>query len=151
MRLMRVFVARRSGLMAGRGLLRRIFSRSVSWNCVAVSGILIRVYGAQRKWFKGQVESLDAGEDFQEALLDPFDLEEAVCREDGQRRLDFYLGSLPPRQGEVLRLYYYENLSLSEIAGFLGLAYKSVENTKAAGLRNLRRLFDVCEEEVDSF
>ena len=125
--------------------------RGVAFPAYVQRALKYRVYGAQRKWFKGQVESLDAGEDFQEALLDPFDLEEAVCREDGQRRLDFYLGSLPPRQGEVLRLYYYENLSLSEIAGFLGLAYKSVENTKAAGLRNLRRLFDVCEEEVDSF
>lgn len=125
--------------------------RGVAFPAYVQRALKYRVYGAQRKWLKGQVDSLDAGEDFQEALLDPFDLEEAVCREEEKRRLDFYLGSLSPRQEEVLRLYYYENLSLSEIAGFLGLAYKTVENTKAAGLRNLRRLFYAYGQEVDSF
>ncbi|EGS31139.1 sigma-70 region 2 [Peptoniphilus sp. oral taxon 375 str. F0436] len=56
--------------------------RGVAFPAYVQRALKYRVYGAQRKWLKGQVDSLDAGEDFQEALLDPFDLEEAVCREE---------------------------------------------------------------------
>lgn len=45
------------------------------------------------------------------------------------RLMDFYAGCLSARQREVLELYYYEDLSLAEIAENLGITRQGVRDT----------------------
>ena len=124
--------------------------RGVAFPAYVSRALKYGIFGAQRKWRKGEADSLDIGEDFKNDLEDDVNIEEEFCKKEDQARVREALKGLSPRQGEVLTLYYDQGLSLSEIAGFLGLAYKTVENTKAAGLKKLRRIFDVNGKEVDS-
>lgn len=117
--------------------------RGVKFPAYVQQALKFRVYGLQRNWMGLTEASLDDGEDWQEALVDEDLIEDLVCQEESRKALETILDQLPPRQREVLSLYYYQELSLSEIAGFLGLAYKTVENTKANGLKNLRRMLNV--------
>jgi len=45
------------------------------------------------------------------------------------RLIDFYAGILSVRQREVLELYYYEDLSLAEIAENIGITRQGVRDT----------------------
>jgi predicted DNA-binding protein YlxM (UPF0122 family) len=47
--------------------------------------------------------------------------------------LDYYAAILSPRQREVLELYYYEDLSLAEIAENLGITRQGVRDTVKHG------------------
>ena len=47
--------------------------------------------------------------------------------------LDYYAAILSPRQREVLELYYYEDLSLAEIAENIGITRQGVRDTVKHG------------------
>lgn len=47
--------------------------------------------------------------------------------------LDYYAAILSPRQREVLELYYYEDLSLAEIAENLGITRQGVRDAVKHG------------------
>lgn len=123
--------------------------RGVAFPAYVSRALKYGIFGAQRKRQKGEADSFDIGEDFKNDLESDVNIEEDFCRQEEGKRVREALRQLSPRQREVLTLYYDQGLSLSEIAGFLGLAYKTVENTKAAGLKNLRRIFNVTGKEVD--
>jgi RNA polymerase sigma-70 factor (ECF subfamily) len=59
-----------------------------------------------------------------------------------QRRARAALDALPPAQREVLELAYFEGLSCSEIASRCDAPLGTVKSRLAAGMRELRRLFD---------
>ncbi|WP_353095835.1 sigma-70 family RNA polymerase sigma factor [Tissierella praeacuta] len=50
------------------------------------------------------------------------------------------LEKLTERQREIVILYYVKNLSMEEISTNLGISYRTVVNTKAKALDNLRKL-----------
>ncbi len=51
---------------------------------------------------------------------------------------DFYGVLLPPKQREILRLYYEDNLSLGEISEEYGLSRQGVHETVKRGERKLK-------------
>ena len=60
-----------------------------------------------------------------------------------QLRARTALAGLPEAQREVLELAYFEGLSCSEIAERCGAPLGTVKSRLSAGMRELRRLFDV--------
>lgn len=50
---------------------------------------------------------------------------------------------LSPRQGLVVRLFYYERMSLSEIADFLGISVRTVVNLKSKAIENMKKFVGV--------
>lgn len=115
--------------------------KGVAFPQYAKSKIKYGIFAYQRRaWaFAGR----QAGEDEEglEGLESGVDIEEEVLGKETGVLLWDRCKDLSPRQRQVLFLEYKEGLSLSEIAGFLGLAYKTVENTKQAGLKKLRRMY----------
>ena len=51
---------------------------------------------------------------------------------------DFYGALLPPKQREIFRLYYEDNLSLGEIAEEYGLTRQGIHETVKRGEKKLR-------------
>jgi predicted DNA-binding protein YlxM (UPF0122 family) len=51
---------------------------------------------------------------------------------------DFYGSLLPPKQREIFRLYYEDNLSLGEIAEEYGLTRQGIHETVKRGEKKLR-------------
>lgn len=74
--------------------------------------------------------------DFIEDGENPLD---SVIDKETTREVYQALGYLPPRQRQIIIEYYINNLSMIEISKKLGLAYRTVVNTKEAGLKNLRK------------
>lgn len=63
---------------------------------------------------------------------------------------DFYGELLTPRQQEVFRLYYYENLSLGEIADLQSVSRQAVHYLLRRALEDLSR-FERCVGAVERF
>lgn len=59
------------------------------------------------------------------------------------------VNDLPMRERAVVSLYFFCHLSLSEIAGRLGISYQTVANTKTRAMKHLRRIYD-SKQTVDS-
>lgn len=89
---------------------------------------------------------IDDGEDFPS----DDDVAEEALGEERARELAAMLGSLSAREEQVIRLFYYGSLSLSEIAGFMGLSYQTVANTKSRALKKLRGVYEAGQT-IDSF
>ncbi|MDE7437551.1 MAG: RNA polymerase sigma factor [Muribaculaceae bacterium] len=70
-------------------------------------------------------------EDFAE---EPLDLEEAD-------RINSYLESLDPREGEIIRMNVIDNLSFVEISNILGIPQSTAKSRYKAGMERLRKLF----------
>lgn len=78
------------------------------------------------------------------------DVEEEALGESRARELAGMLALLSPQEEQVIRLFYYGSLSLSEVAGVLGVSYQTVANTKSRALRKLRGVYEAGQT-VDSF
>jgi RNA polymerase sporulation-specific sigma factor len=50
------------------------------------------------------------------------------------------LDNLTDREVQVLKMYYFENMGMKDIARELGLAYRTVVNTKVNGVEKLRTM-----------
>lgn len=74
-------------------------------------------------------DSIDAGVDIESDFVEAERL--GILKE--------AIDSLTPRQGMVVRLFYYERLGLSEIADFLGISKRTVVNLKVNAIVNLRK------------
>lgn len=68
-------------------------------------------------------------------------VEEEALQREALRELESLIEGLSEREGAILHLFYREDLSLSEIAGFLECSYQTVANTKSVALKKLRRLY----------
>lgn len=73
-------------------------------------------------------------------IEDDFILEDDFLEREQLNILSSALGLLTDRQREILNLYYFENLSLSEISEYLGISRWTVVNLKRNAISNLRRL-----------
>lgn len=57
------------------------------------------------------------------------------------------LKSLPPRQAQVVDAYYFQERDMRTIARDLGVAYRTVVNTRVAAIKKLRGLYLVLSRE----
>jgi RNA polymerase sigma factor for flagellar operon FliA len=74
-----------------------------------------------------------------DAAEDPF---RGCLSRQHQRILSHMLAQLSPRQRQVLILYYYRDLTMEEIAKFLGIGSSRVSQLHTAGLQRLRTLIE---------
>jgi len=56
------------------------------------------------------------------------------------KKLKEALHNLTDREVQVLKMYYFENMGMKDIARELGLAYRTVVNTKVNGVEKLRTM-----------
>ena len=65
------------------------------------------------------------------------------------RELHVAVNNLPDRERAVIAMYFFLDLSLSEIGGKLNLSYQTVANTKVRAMKRLRRFY-AHQQEADS-
>ena len=83
-----------------------------------------------RKWWNGAIELIKDDE--------PSPLDKAIQNEE-LTKLKQAINSLTPRQREVVIAYYIEDMSIGEIGEKLGIAYRTVVNTKARAIDVLKK------------
>ncbi|HKS06264.1 MAG TPA: FliA/WhiG family RNA polymerase sigma factor [Gemmatimonadaceae bacterium] len=66
-------------------------------------------------------------------------MDEAVARESAAETVRAALEALPPRERQVLALYYYEELTQAQIAQVLGVTESRVSQLRSQALARLRR------------
>lgn len=67
------------------------------------------------------------------------DFLENIIKVEERKDLIKALKKLTERQREIIQLYYGENMSIGDIANELGLAYRTVVNTKTRALEKLKK------------
>lgn len=72
-------------------------------------------------------------------LQDDFCLEEDYVRNEEKSGILLKIEMLPKRERQVVKSYYYGNLSISEIANKYGISYRTVINTKKRALERLKK------------
>ena len=68
------------------------------------------------------------------------DFLESIVRDEDNLKLREALGLLTPRQRQVIELYYGKDMSIGNIANSLGVAYRTVVNTKTRALEKMRKV-----------
>lgn len=81
----------------------------------------------------------DLDGDFLSQISDDYILEDEFIKKENLEILTTAIGLLTDRQREILSLYYFQNLSLSEISEYLGISRWTVVNLKRNAVNNLRR------------
>ena len=67
------------------------------------------------------------------------DVERKIYLEQLRSDLDIVLSTIPPDRADVLRLHFYEDKEISEIAGERGVSVEAVSADKRAGLQDMRK------------
>ncbi|MFO7886717.1 MAG: sigma factor-like helix-turn-helix DNA-binding protein, partial [Eubacteriales bacterium] len=81
---------------------------------------------------EGSVELIDT-------LVDEnVDIEGNFVKKSEFHNLILALDLLTNRESQIIRMYYFENIGMKDIARKLGLAYRTVVNTKVNGVEKLR-------------
>lgn len=80
------------------------------------------------------------GEDLLDQMQSEMDLEGDYLLKQDVALLYQAMELLTPRQELIVRLYYLEHLSITEIADFLDISYWTVVNTKRRAVKNLYQL-----------
>lgn len=87
------------------------------------------------------------GEDEDEEIIDLLEahdynaLEMLIALEDSEEVLDA-LFKITDRQRHIIRDFYFGQMKISEIAQKYNISYRTVVNTRAAAIKNLRKLMD---------
>ena len=87
-------------------------------------------------------EANEQGDALIDTLEDDFNLEEYFENQEQYRKLQIAISHLPPRQLDMINEFYLKGKSLKEIAKEYGLSYRSCVNSKAQGLKNLRKYLE---------
>lgn len=77
------------------------------------------------------------------------DTEGDLVARERARELHVAVNNLPDRERAVIAMYFFLDLSLSEIGGKLNLSYQTVANTKVRAMKRLRRFY-AHQQEADS-
>lgn len=72
--------------------------------------------------------------DIADITADTFDLEDAD-------RINACIGTLPPREADIIRMNVVDNLSFVEISGILSIPQSTVKSRYRSGMDKLRKLF----------
>ncbi len=75
-----------------------------------------------------------------EALVDSVPLDSALIENDELNELAEALGSIPQRLRDIVILHYYENLTLKDVAGRMGMSYANVKILHKKALQELKNL-----------
>lgn len=62
-----------------------------------------------------------------------------------QHKLDHYVSLLEVRQADVLRLLYYERISVKKVAECYGVDIRTVSRIKKAAIKNLAEMYEYLE------
>ncbi len=85
---------------------------------------------------EGSVEMIDT-------LVDEsVDIEGDFAKKTECNDLRKIMNVLTEREAQVLKMYYFENIGMKDIADKLGLAYRTVVNTKVNGVEKLRTVVE---------
>jgi len=85
---------------------------------------------------EGSVELIDT-------LVDEkVDIEENFVKKSEFHNLILALDLLTNRESQIIRMYYFENIGMKDIARKLGLAYRTVVNTKVNGVEKVRAIVE---------
>jgi RNA polymerase sporulation-specific sigma factor len=91
--------------------------------------------------------SLDLGDgsvELIDSLIDEtVDVEGDLIKKYINKNLKDTLDILTDRESQVIYLYYFKNIGMKDIAKELGLAYRTVVNTKTNGLEKMRKSWKV--------
>jgi RNA polymerase sporulation-specific sigma factor len=71
------------------------------------------------------------------------DVEGDLIKKYINKNLKDTLDILTDRESQVIYLYYFKNIGMKDIAKELGLAYRTVVNTKTNGLEKMRKSWKV--------
>lgn len=82
----------------------------------------------------------DGEEELINLVADDFIIEENFLEKEELELLVDSIGLLTDRQREILNLYYFQNLSLTEISEYLRISRWTVVNLKRNAITNLRRV-----------
>lgn len=80
------------------------------------------------------------GIEFIERLESNINIEKIIIERIENRYLEKQLESLSNRQKEIIREFYFEDLSLNEIAEKLSISYQTVANLKTQGINKLKTI-----------
>ena len=74
--------------------------------------------------------------------------EERLLEEEMMQVLADAIDALPPKQKQIISLYYYENLNLREIGEVLGLSQQRVSQIRISALNQLRKVMKQYEKGI---
>ncbi|HHV38341.1 MAG TPA: sigma-70 family RNA polymerase sigma factor [Tepidimicrobium sp.] len=92
----------------------------------------------ERQLYSLNLEVDDSGRELVDLIQGKEDPTSDVLDKEVREKLFCALGHLAPRQREVIIYFYIHDLSMREIAKRLGIAYRTVVNTKARAIEKLR-------------
>ena len=80
------------------------------------------------------------GLEFLERIESSFDMEEYILVWD--ENIDLYrkINILSPREKEIIEKFYFDDMTIGEIAQYLSLTYQTVANIKTNGINKLRKI-----------
>ena len=87
-------------------------------------------------------ESTEDGLCLVDSLESDENIEDYLEKQEDAQEIQELLDKLPQRESQIIQLYYFTQLGLSEISAFLDLSYQTVANTKSRALKKLRSLYD---------
>ncbi len=97
------------------------------------------------------VTTYAATEEKNEPASEPADAEQQLDRQRYRQRLSESINRLPGRQSEIMRYYFYEDMSLREISNRIGLDRSWISRLLSSGLATLRKRFDRDSMPLDVF
>ena len=106
---------------------------------IIVRGLAVNLYNERKKVIKLPFENLDD-------MADALETENQMLEQIGYEALRKALEQLPPMHRDVLYLMYFEELSVKEIAGFLGLTEAAVKKRLERARQALRSVLAGEEE-----
>ena len=83
-------------------------------------------------------------EGLQKRSRDPLEpgVDRELLQEELHQALAKAIDSLPPKQKQIISLYYYENLNLREIGQVLGLSQQRISQIRMSALNHLRQALE---------
>lgn len=72
----------------------------------------------------------------------PVDVESEIAQADLAEKVKQAVGQLSERHAEILRLHFYQDLKIKEIAQQLGVSEQEVSNLKSYALRKVREILE---------
>ena len=83
----------------------------------------------------------EEGDSLIELLQSETDIEGEYLEKEAYRELQIAVSCLPERQRNIIVDFYFRRMKLQDISERYGISYRSCVNSKAQGLKNLRKYY----------